>query len=199
MGDCQIGSPQVRGCPARYLGCRVPAAGSPAGAGMSRIMFWVILLKSRFPRRCGDVPMQKVLDRQAQEVPPQVRGCPLVREYAERNVDGSPAGAGMSLNTNVSQPKRDRFPRRCGDVPPPVASIMVSSRVPPQVRGCPRRDDAERNRSGGSPAGAGMSRIGIQQNPRNTGFPRRCGDVPSRSNRAASRTKVPPQVRGCPA
>ena len=103
----------------------------------------------------------------------------------------SPGGSGFL--------RRGRgLPRRCGDVPRPARRRCRSSRVAPQVRGCPRGHGPALLGHDGCPAGAGMSRVRQDGCIPCWGLPRRCGDVPEPGSRGTQACGVAPQVRGCP-
>ena len=104
----------------------------------------------------------------------------------------------MSLGAGYDDVGRLRLPRRCGDVPLPLASISQPGLVAPQVRGCPHQAVIHASRHHGCPAGAGMSPINPVFNLVGMRLPRRCGDVPFPATTPTADSWVAPQVRGCP-
>ena len=153
-------APQVRGCPYPTPSPSCLGAGCPAGAGMSLRCSWSAAPACRLPRRCGDVPVPVMFIASGFMVAPQVRGCPSPSAGVWPELDGCPAGAGMSRPLQGISPARPGLPRRCGDVPQVLSPHNLVFRVAPQVRGCPVTEPLTNAATCGCPAGAGMSRVG---------------------------------------
>ena len=70
----------------------------PAYAGMFLWLISPVVSHGRFPRVCGDVPLDWDHDDDNDMFSPRMRGC--------------------SVTENLSSTTATRFPRVCGDVPP---------------------------------------------------------------------------------
>ena len=111
------------------------ATGSPAPAGMVRIMPAHAAAPMRFPRTRGDGPQRDTGRTDAFEVPPHPRGWSPGRWASSLTGRGSPAPAGMVPNTSWNDDGTDRFPRTRGDGPFSRTSGLSPAMVPPHPRG----------------------------------------------------------------
>ena len=129
-------SPRMRGCSLRVRGSRGVGLVFPAYAGMFR---WCIIFRMkvcRFPRVCGDVPINYGFWRRLQQFSPRMRGC-----SAFDCIEGSlcvvfPAYAGMFRRCERQQCTTHGFPRVCGDVPLNRYTPLSSMKFSPRMRGC---------------------------------------------------------------
>ena len=107
--------PQVRG--KLYVGV---TAGNvrgitPAGAGKTKQEAHMEYINEDHPRRCGENGVIGVKKIYAQGSPPQVRGKPVWKAASGRGVGITPAGAGKTAASEISQKVYQDHPRRCGE------------------------------------------------------------------------------------
>ena len=89
------------------------------------------------------------------------------------------------------------FPRVCGDVPQVAIDRVAIGGFSPRMRGCSFVEKQPVRARIVFPAYAGMFRVFHAHLMPSKGFPRACGDVPSRSRTTMSTSTFSPRMRGC--
>ena len=108
----------------------------------------------------------------------------------------TPAGAGSTDTTWLSQPRSTAYPRRCGEHRVVAVRREHAVGLPPQVRGAPDLSDLAIATSGLTPAGAGSTIIWLAELQGWQAYPRRCGEHHSGTAKPNRTYGLPPQVRG---
>ena len=111
-------------------------------------------------------------------------------------VTGSPAHAGIDLESNALHSTRAGLPRTRGDRPRRVTRAINAAVAPPHTRGSTQLDGAVRYLDQGSPAHAGIDRVQARAVRWRHRLPRTRGDRPPRPPRLAPAQKAPPHTRG---
>ena len=169
---------------------------SPAGAGMDRPLLRAVEGRPRFPRRRGDGPEAGVFPLHHPAFPPQARGWTSDWEKTQREIEVSPAGAGMDRRFEPLDSASPGFPRRRGDGPRQNTPFGWLQVFPPQARGWTSGSRRWRRSVPVSPAGAGMDLRGGECAALRKCFPRRRGDGPRTRPSAPLLPGFPPQARG---
>ena len=183
-------------CPETFVPLQRGCCGSPASAGMAPTSIQTRETKHRFPRIRGDGPFCAELSSEPPSVPPHPRGWPRGREYGFCGQSGSPASAGMAPSPSSGYTRPYRFPRIRGDGPSLEMLRSMDMLVPPHPRGWPPAGRGSFLLPPGSPASAGMVRIGADRSRRPGRFPRIRGDGPYGDCYATKPNGVPPHPRG---
>ena len=129
-------SPRMRGCSCFPLVRFIHIAVFPAYAGMFRRYLSPDHGARRFPRVCGDVPIERALAVVLEKFSPRMRGCSSA-EPSSRNANYVfPAYAGMFLSVTPAGILILSFPRVCGDVPCLCQGFSKTYLFSPRMRGC---------------------------------------------------------------
>ena len=170
--------------------------GSPAHAGMVRRRPSGPGACRRFPRPRGDGPLLDMEYGVDLAVPPPTRGWSFVLGPPVRELDGSPAHAGMVPSTRKGKKTSPRFPRPRGDGPQIVHACVRCVRVPPPTRGWSAEIRPASRSCMGSPAHAGMVPAPNPCMSSSSRFPRPRGDGPREISTFLEMLEVPPPTRG---
>ena len=149
---------------------------SPAHAGMDRMLRWTRARGIGFP--------------------PHTRGWTVTHPWGTESVAVSPAHAGMDRPCRCTGLPYRRFPRTRGDGPQIVEIGELALRFPPQTRGWTPRRRHQDQRSGVSPAHAGMDRGRDLLRHWHQRFPRTRGDGPVAEGILLDWLGFPPHTRG---
>ena len=135
--------------------------GSPAHAGMDPTSSSLGAVVSRLPRPRGDGPLTLMEPPAGRGAPPPTRGWTPAPAPGRRMPRGSPAHAGMDPCPGDWLDRRRWLPRPRGDGPVSVCAAAVLGAAPPPTRGWTFDRECEPALNDGSPAHAGMDRIGL--------------------------------------
>ena len=173
-----------------------PFPGSPAHAGMVPGACTTPRARRRLPRTRGDGPRFGGGLMSTLAAPPHTRGWSLRAGEREREVEGSPAHAGMVLTMRCPCRTPCRLPRTRGDGPVAATGRMGNIEAPPHTRGWSPPMCGSRGHRAGSPAHAGMVPGRSGTPPAGSGLPRTRGDGPGAQLFLNLRAGAPPHTRG---
>ena len=191
-------SPQVRGT-------RVPrdvvgdlAGLIPAGAGNTSCPAPTGRPTGAHPRRCGEHPPGHRGHGRHVGSSPQVRGTRPGAEHRVVGVGLIPAGAGNTGQLGSPAWPSRAHPRRCGEHRWGAHLGLSGDGSSPQVRGTRPRSWRPPQLLGLIPAGAGNTRIRIDDPEIVRAHPRRCGEHVHAAEITNDDSGSSPQVRGTP-
>ena len=174
----------------------LPAGITPAYAGKSVSVIWLVSQPQDHPRVCGEEKEGAPGRVPPLGSPPRMRGREpvVIRRFRRGRI--TPAYAGKS---NLRQSKRLPtwdHPRVCGEesfVSHPCSDMEGS---PPRVRGKAVSFDPPQSFRGITPACAGKSCKASKQRPSTRDHPRVCGEKISNAQTESMQEGSPPRVRG---
>ncbi len=188
--------PRTRGWTGGQRTDGLGGVGSPAHAGMDRSAGCTALRPGRLPRARGDGPRRCRLLHPRPLAPPRTRGWTRVEVLQRASLLGSPAHAGMDRDVQAGTPPPARLPRARGDGPRRAGAGDGHRQAPPRTRGWTGGRPAARGPAVGSPAHAGMDRVGRAASSADGRLPRARGDGPWISAGSAANAPTPPRTRG---
>ena len=131
---------------------------TPAGAGKTTGLGFILQNRRDHPRRCGENARSTSSMPQALGSPPQVRGKPGSGNNCFYMGGITPAGAGKTCNFNRPCIAFKDHPRRCGENRYISSMVGMIPGSPPQVRGKPPIAPRAQSKRRITPAGAGKTR-----------------------------------------
>ncbi len=188
--------PHARGSTAHHVAEAAPCSGSPARAGIDPRQHREGVAPLRLPRTRGDRPQKIALIKHVYSAPPHARGSTLPPRRRVREVQGSPARAGIDRFLRRSFHASWWLPRTRGDRPEEFSPETVDAEAPPHARGSTRGQEQEPLLRGGSPARAGIDRARARSHGVVRGLPRTRGDRPCTRTQSRCRQRAPPHARG---
>ena len=155
-GDQPGAPPHTRGSTRLCWPSSQRLGGSPAHAGIDPRRRRAVRVVGRLPRTRGDRPRDDRGGEEANRAPPHTRGSTRPDYGGIPACLGSPAHAGIDLETGTFPTSYIRLPRTRGDRPPAITQYTNRQSAPPHTRGStPGVVDAA-GVNNGSPAHAGI-------------------------------------------
>ncbi len=187
--------PRTRGSTRDCVPQRAQRLGSPAHAGIDRLMAISASSSSGLPRARGDRPSETPRLRSSSTAPPRTRGSTRRRRFRLQCFKGSPAHAGIDPGNLGPPPLTQRLPRARGDRPRDEDFWRTGVRLP-RARG--DRPSSSKNRDAGSwapPRTRGSTRARPVLPRRGEGSPAHAGIDPREGSGNRSRLRLP-RARG---
>ena len=178
-GERVVAPPHTRGSTSATGRRRLLLSGSPAHAGIDLVRMRFKTSRAWLPRTRGDRPPWPVPGRTTASAPPHTRGSTQPKAFTSRNVDGSPAHAGIDPGRDGSTSNAFRLPRTRGDRPMGRVIAECSTAAPPHTRGSTVIRWDHRPAMLGSPAHAGIDPGRALPGSGRGWLPRTRGDRPS--------------------
>ena len=188
--------PHTRGWTPVGASRRAWRRGSPAHAGMDRVLSDAPRVGTGLPRTRGDGPRSLESRRRRRAAPPHTRGWTPSSSSSFPSRIGSPAHAGMDPSSNTTGRTATWLPRTRGDGPSTVSVSLCVMLAPPHTRGWTRVEHVFRGRLHGSPAHAGMDPCTPCPRSASDRLPRTRGDGPGLSHQGGTLIAAPPHTRG---
>mgnify|MGYP006970851641 CR=1 FL=1 len=169
---------------------------TPARAGNRNDRHLFITAAGDHPRACGEQVFELVCGGFVRGSPPRVRGTDQRERPIRPGAGITPARAGNRAPSPWPSAWAWDHPRACGeqDIRSSLASNLIGS--PPRVRGTVLKRRNPKNEKRITPARAGNSGGGSQQNGGQTDHPRACGEQLQHRWRRFYLLGSPPRVRG---
>ncbi len=188
--------PRTRGWTTPTFAAAGGTCGSPAHAGMDPPPRRQPLTRPRLPRARGDGPHTRPLHAQSHPAPPRTRGWTRAKLGGWASKWGSPAHAGMDLQSFCTGSRTWWLPRARGDGPQALAAPSPAEEAPPRTRGWTQEAVPTPSPAPGSPAHAGMDpQRGPAEHVR-LRLPRARGDGPAWPQLSSHLPRAPPRTRG---
>ena len=188
--------PHTRGSTSTACAPSLSAAGSPAHAGIDLRRCMSCSWRRWLPRTRGDRPLAGPGVYFSNAAPPHTRGSTLTGSIRRLKGAGSPAHAGIDLNSTDLRRYNERLPRTRGDRPLDGLNISCAIMAPPHTRGSTLQRNIGWTTLTGSPAHAGIdlsARSGIRLH---IWLPRTRGDRPLPRLLLDRDSRAPPHTRG---
>ena len=200
---CECGNGYPLGSPPRMRG-RVPflfavtvALGiTPAYAGKSVSVIWLVSQPQDHPRVCGEEKEGAPGRVPPLGSPPRMRGKVMRCSICQRGSGITPAYAGKSLTIQKLSTLRRDHPRVCGEKSYSLAVLGAVSGSPPRMRGKENGINLPASNVGITPAYAGKSMYRTTETLCCRDHPRVCGEKTPSSYFARYRVGSPPRMRG---
>ncbi len=158
LSTLSVAPPRARGSTRRGRPGGGRQGGSPACAGIDPPGRPLERRGCGLPRVRGDRPLSAWSAPVSGGAPPRARGSTVAQHPRLVRRGGSPACAGIDLNTRLRRWASPRLPRVRGDRPLQIIASGPSSMAPPRARGSTFSGRLAAEGCGGSPACAGIDR-----------------------------------------
>ena len=189
-------SPRVRGNRIGRSQSRNRRGSIPASAGKPRRGRLSQRLHQVYPRECGETGGDQRGVRLLEGLSPRVRGNPGGSVLQAPDPGSIPASAGKPPCPACPQPRREVYPRECGETPTATLRPDRPGGLSPRVRGNRGSSIAADEMTGSIPASAGKPPCNRRRSTERWVYPRECGETCSRRTDGQHTPGLSPRVRG---
>ena len=188
--------PRVRGAPGAVDGVDGVLRLTPACAGSTTKRWASRRRGSTYPRVCGEHDEASSDYSIVFDLPPRVRGAPLIGEAGPEVLRLTPACAGSTGRSSRWSCVHPTYPRVCGEHGRRGRVTRPRSDLPPRVRGALPDDGGTHHRARLTPACAGSTTFAVRWQQTRSTYPRVCGEHSDRLEIEAGWDDLRPRVRG---